>query len=50
MFIWYAPSPNIWIRCTELHATIAGMTVTLHDGREIGGLRKRQINGATIVQ
>ena len=49
-YIWYAITPNHWIKCIEMHQTIAGVTVTLYTGKIEVNLRKRQINGATIVQ
>jgi hypothetical protein len=49
-YIWYALTPNHWIRCLEIRSTIGGVVATLYGGEIIGNLHKRQIDGATIVQ
>jgi hypothetical protein len=49
-FVWYLPSPNIWIRCEIVSDLLGRVTARTYLGDTVTGLRKRRVLDATILE
>jgi len=49
-FVWYAPTPDRWIRATIIADIFGIVSAETYDGLRVDGLRKRQVTDAIILE